>query len=695
MVNIAFSGKADRELTQRFARELAGDSGYLDTFQQNLRQQLTHLFADANMLIVQEIFEGFRRRDGELVLHLEVTRQGAITPGVLKLGPEATLKQEWDAWQSCKPAGLKHDIVLMDLQRHPAEGELTALVYSDAEQLIGVDETLPLETAMLKAVCYGEPHVTSISTLMFQLYMRLGTLLYRHSYEDDPQEWKEPLAADQLDRHLLQNLKRWEDPTGDGMKLRCGVTADLDHTSWNIHFRDPAYFMRSLLCHHSASQIVPAMLRGRAHGDLHGRNVLVGKVGHRVLWPAVYDYGDMGVNNLIAWDFVKLETEFKIRVIPEIFGEKDFTQAVVEFEYQLHEATRKARDTGNWPTLPDNASQIERLQWLLLQLRMYAGNHLSYRGRSHLWLKEYNFVLALYGLNSVRFSNLEPSQRKWAFVSSGCAAARFLPLRVGVGQISIPTYRDVVAQAHGWWKSKSTQVLEHSESVLKKGLEEHPYAIPLIDELALVLEKQGKDQEAHELLLMAKSNFEAASEETLCRFGKLHKNRAVKLIGTKPSTAAIPELEKAENYYRMAYEKSHGHYPRINQLAMKFLRAACLKQPGKDSESANLLKQVQQDAEHMMKTVEMWQYNHENDLLWITATHGEAYLLQQQWEASGAAYQKAVELTGGHSNIIKVMYDQAITLLNACYEMKITPTGLLSQPDQLFKYTSPEEKKSI
>ncbi|WP_339743734.1 tetratricopeptide repeat-containing protein [uncultured Rubinisphaera sp.] len=686
MVNIAFSGKADRELTQRFARELASDTGYLDNFKQNLTNQLDQLFADADMVFLQEVFEGFRRRDGEMVLHLEVTREGAITPGVIKLGPAATLLEEWEAWQSCKPAGLKHDIVLMDLQRHPADGKLTALVYADAEQLIGVDETLSLETAMLNAVRFGEPHVISVSNLLFQLYERFGILLYRHSYEDDPQERQEPLAADQLDRHLSKNLKLWDDPSGDGLKLRCGVTADLDRKPWDTHFRDPAYFFRTLINHESAQQIVPAMLRGRAHGDLHGRNVLVGKVGHRVLWPAVYDYGDMGVNNLIAWDFVKLEAEFKIRVFPEIFEGKDFTQAIVEFEFQLHEATRKGRDTGNWPSLPEHATQIDRLHWLLLQLRMYAGNHLSYRGRNHLWLKEYTFVLALYGLNSVRFANLTPPQRKWAFLSSGCAAARFLRLKVGVDQLSIPTYRDIIAQAHGWWKTKSPEDLQSSERILKEGLDEHPYAIPLIDELALVLEKQGKEKQAHELLLNAKSQFQAASEETLCRFGKLHKNRAIELIGTNSSPAAIPELEKAELYYGLAYKKSHGHYPRINELAMKFLRAASLKQLDNESESATLLKQVQHDSEHMMKSAEMWQNNHEDDHLWITATHGEAYLLQQQWDASGTAYQKAVELTGGHIRYIEVIYDQVKVLLKACAQMEITPSGLLAQPEQLFNY---------
>ena len=51
------------------------------------------------------------------------------------------------------------------------------------------------------------------------------------------------------------------------------------------------------------------MLRGCAHGDLHGRNVLVAQIRGKVLWPTLYDYEDMGPCNLLGWDFVKLETD--------------------------------------------------------------------------------------------------------------------------------------------------------------------------------------------------------------------------------------------------------------------------------------------------------------------------------------------------------------------------------------------------
>ena len=59
-----------------------------------------------------------------------------------------------------------------------------------------------------------------------------------------------------------------------------------------------------------AGLLVPNMLRGFGHGDLHGRNVLVGLVRGQARWPALFDYENMGPDNLLAWDFVKIRPEF-------------------------------------------------------------------------------------------------------------------------------------------------------------------------------------------------------------------------------------------------------------------------------------------------------------------------------------------------------------------------------------------------
>ncbi len=176
-----------------------------------IEQTLQSVFPDAQVAIVQDLYSGFRAREGEHILLVEVAKSGLLDGlSVVKLGSPARLAKEWEAWTDCRPHGLRHDIVLMDLQRIPRDGDtITALVYADAEQLIGVDQTLPLERAMLEAIRFGVPQVDSLAELLFQLYERLGMLLYRHSDDED-------LAATPffqphcLDRHLLQNLAAWD-----------------------------------------------------------------------------------------------------------------------------------------------------------------------------------------------------------------------------------------------------------------------------------------------------------------------------------------------------------------------------------------------------------------------------------------------------------------------------------------------------
>ena len=395
-----------------------------------LQQRLQNVFPTASVVLVQQLYEGFRRRTDEFVLLVEVTQAEETSPVVVKLGPADRLEKELTAWQSCRPAGLKHDLVLMDLEPlRDAQGILTALVYADAEQLIGVDQTLSLEAAMQDAIRLGEPTLESVADVLFQMYERLGLLLYKHSFVDHV---KADATREQrllwLDGHLEENLNAWSVLSGDAFNLRSGITTDLDATKEEKNgYHDPVNVFQHVLKDSTPTSEIPNLLRGRSHGDLHGRNVLVGKVGRRVLWPAVYDYGDMSRQNLIAWDFVKMETELKIRVYPWLFSSGQLAIDVVRFEVKLHKETEQSRERGHWPEKPDSASPEDRLFWLLLQIRRLAMRHLKQQGRIRRWLMEYYFVLSLYGLNSIRFQNLEPSELRCALLSSGCAAARCFP----------------------------------------------------------------------------------------------------------------------------------------------------------------------------------------------------------------------------------------------------------------------------
>ena len=430
MPMVVFAVTARIKLEQRLARQLAIKSDSLVSKMNEIEQTLQLVFPAAKVAIVQDLYSGFRTRDGEHILLVEVANSGLLDGlSVVKLGPQARLAEEWEAWTNCRPHGLRHDIVLMDLHRTPATGDtITALVYADAEQLIGVDQTLTLERAMIDSILFGAPTVESVAELLFQLYERLGLLLYRHS--DDENLADEPLfEPHRLDRRMVENLAAWDRQGSLAYLRRVNANTETQDAPWNRQFRDPAAMFRYIIRQASPAGYVPRMLRGRSHGDLHGRNVLVGRVGNRVLWPAVYDFGNMSRNNWIGWDFVKMETELKIRAYADVFPYVTAAY-VLPFEVKLFEATERGRDTDNWQPLPLDPTPENRLFWLLLQLRRLASDHLGQKGRSGLWLAEYYFQLALYGLNAGRFENLTPIEQKGAYLSAGCAAARFAPVSI-------------------------------------------------------------------------------------------------------------------------------------------------------------------------------------------------------------------------------------------------------------------------
>lgn len=438
---------------QKLEQRLAARPDDLECRTHQITRRLRRVFPDARAVVVQDIYSGYRVHDDEFVLLVELAQSGDQDGRyVVKLGPDAGLRAELRAWRDCRPTGLRHDLVLMPIEPRPDEEHLEGLVYDDAQQFIGVDQTLPLEAAMLDAARVGFPSPASVGDLLFQLYERLGVVLYRYATGDPPPAARADmtLADLRLDRYLVRNLEYWNPahvPSADAdlrtraelfrarlaFETRAHAAMYADDTERGERFRDPVDFFRAIGDHVAAggrpADLVPILLRGRGHGDLHGRNILVGRVGDRVLWPAVYDHEHMGRCNLVGWDFVKLETEFKVRAYPALFPglPRASVPAVVRFEQRLFERTEQCRDTGAWPERPDANDHAGRLEWLILKVREAAGRHLGVlRGRTREWLAEYYFLLALYGLNGIRFGNLESTELRAAYLSAGAACARYV-----------------------------------------------------------------------------------------------------------------------------------------------------------------------------------------------------------------------------------------------------------------------------
>jgi hypothetical protein len=141
-----------------------------------------------------------------------------------------------------------------------------------------------------------------------------------------------------------------------------------------------------------------------------------------------YDYEDMSPRNLIGWDFVKLETELKIRAYVDMFGGTaagKYIQQVQRFEIELSLLTEECHRNRSWPEVGAPGTPEERLRAILLMIRRMAAQHLgANHGRPNDWLEEYYFLTACYGVFTGRFENLQPRERIGALLSAGVATGR-------------------------------------------------------------------------------------------------------------------------------------------------------------------------------------------------------------------------------------------------------------------------------
>ena len=147
----------------------------------------------------------------------------------------------------------------------------------------------------------------------------LKKLLAWKKFETWLDEWKDEIApgrSAQLDR----------------LRTRREVLGMLSYQRNDLI--DPVDFLRSVA---ECPETCPLLLWGCSHGDLHGHNVLLSELQNDVDLPAVVDFGDMSLDNLVGWDFVKLETELKARALPLLLNgpEPEFLFQALAFEVFL------------------------------------------------------------------------------------------------------------------------------------------------------------------------------------------------------------------------------------------------------------------------------------------------------------------------------------------------------------------------
>jgi hypothetical protein len=294
--------------------------------------------------------------------------------------------------------------------------------YSDAEQTLRAGEAVTsLERAILDACVGNKPSLDSVEATIVQLFAALEDKLYRHSWSQDN------VFPEYLIKQLREGRDAWlsSKPRTEAYGARNDVLWALRDP--DLQFIDPAMYFND-----KKFPRVPEMVVGTAHGDLHGRNVLVGVVEGEARWPIVFDYEDVTCCNLVGWDFVKLEMELKKIGLaePAILSARDdadFLRQLYEFEQQLNVQTEACYNHNNWAAaFPGWNNPLARLGQVVLTIRRMAWKYLERaRRRSRKWLHEYYFLLAAYGVQAARYRVFrEARPLKTLLIGAGVAAYR-------------------------------------------------------------------------------------------------------------------------------------------------------------------------------------------------------------------------------------------------------------------------------
>ena len=615
-----------------------------------LERDLERVFdgPDVRQVTVEDCFTGYHGNpEQKLILGVELTTTVETRTHIVKLGAREQVRPDWEGWERCVGARYVGSrlFVKPDYRDLPAwigaDGNAAAhsrgaAVYPNAYQLFGLDQTTQqpksLDDVTRWAVLDDKPDPESIERVISQIYGDLHRWFYCAARDDRAR------AVEFYERRLARARERWscrggadpqwQDERKQRMELRrdavwlfCGL--DRPDAEGPPVYLDPYDFVEWALEQHQ----VPDTLVGRSHGDLHGLNVLVGVHRGEAEFPVVFDYGEMGPDNVLAWDFVKLEFELKTRIIPRLYedpaartsllarrgtkppketqggasasepvrcaAERAWRLAFVfEFETLLMEATARIDDhasamsrrpPGPLPLFADN-SKIDRALRVLLRIRQEAALWLGYEhpGRHDRWPDEYCFAAAVYGLSTAKWPNYDPKQTECALVAAGVACARLRlarqallrgPAAAAAGSGRAPSYRVPLHQAHTLWTAgymaEALQVIQAAQSQFEE-------SVPLAVEHALLLAEVGRLHDAEGRIEPLRTLAGVFGDfEMLSRLGRIFKNYADKTwtADVVPFVNSAPwqYYRRAFTLYDEAFRLSGEYFPGVNAATLAVL----------------------------------------------------------------------------------------------------------------------------
>ncbi len=618
---------------------------------------------------------------------------------VAKIGVAKDVQKEAAGWRSVVPPAFGTDSVLLRLQHgSSAETDSTgrvweAILYEDANHKIGAAEIVSLESALLGACVGNRPRCNSVYDCIVDIYHRLEQHLYAGSVVEHrgntpieqrilglyyPPHSRPTDPVTNLNASpLADRLTRWQTQThlrgarSQAHQLLRRFASESSSTLPNMP-RDTIQAIEEVVALFNLASggdtesvsirdwlngWLPPLMRGKTHGDLHGRNILVGLYDEQTNFPVVFDYEHAGTGKLIAWDFIKLEYETKLRAFDTVIdadGMSDFGKAVIGFEVQLWEGTERLTRQPPPPTEP--STPLVRLMSLMVTLRYLASISLGASdSRSNDWLEEYKFLSAMYATTSSKY-DYNDRQRVAALLSGGIAVGRsqwnerLVQWGSDRWQAAMPDNTWQLITIIGWQQPHAIatrlrgtgqrESLQKAKAILERVVKIFPRVPQVWEDLVLVCLNLNQTDEADQKLTEA-LRFIERTEELMCRCGRLEKQFGIQHFDNQNWSAAVYHFERAFDYYQQAHRIHEGHYPAINMSSIRLHQSVAEQHLAHTHRSEELLRESRTIAQRLLKTRDTWPITQPSDPLWHLATEAEANYLTGDHERSTQLYEEA------------------------------------------------------
>ncbi|MBM4040911.1 MAG: hypothetical protein FJ290_20620 [Planctomycetes bacterium] len=655
-----------------------------------LTREIRATFRGALFVVVYDAHWGYTcDQEHRIVLGVEVRSKDSCRSHILKIGSAQEVANDFRGWQKCMLKRNFSSRIFVSVSRKKLRRNRFAIVYQDAYTLYGPDEVaVPLEDVTRWAIMDDKPDPASVQRVIRQTYSELARWFYAGS---------RPHATGALrhyERRLSRALPKWVSE-----EERIELRQDL---AWLLYCQgiacpDPYDYV----CWALERKRLPQTLVGRSHGDLHARNVLVGVQHGEAQFPAVFDYGDMDEQNVLVWDFVKLETELKVRFLERLYQDDAARRALVAkfrerrqrdgwppdrrpsptaglrairadrlafalaFELLLAERTtwiggvdEACSPSPSWSQAITVDPKVDRALAILLQIRQQAaywlGERQPQRGSRRLWRDEYYFALTVYGLCTSKF-DYTPYETEFALVSAVIGAAQIQMARADLRAALLakpvlpsrrpprirhpyPCYRVPLTHAHALWTAKRTRAnVQRAVEILSDAVTHFPHAVPLLQEYALALAEAGQDVKAEKALRGVKEFCAVFRDEETL----CRIGRTHKDLGDRAlerHPVPLGRMKDSPGYQH--YKTAYGIYKEAFDIRQYYY-------PGINAATLAFLIGNRGDARRLAKAV-LTQCGEldvsQEEPAWVFLSEGEASLLLGERRKAASFYDRALSL---------------------------------------------------